>query len=125
MASGNGDDRQQAAWERVEAKLDRLSDRVGGIEGRLTGLEQRVGAVEDRQLEQAAATDRLRAVIETLIYASNARFNELDARFDRLREDVIGGYADVAHRDLLAVQTLNEDKLTALERRVRALEEAR
>lgn len=95
MAGGNGDERMQAVWEQVEAKLDRLGEQVDDIVGRLTAFERRVGALEDGMLRQAETLHRLTAVMETLarelaatrrradlgFEMTDASFREIDARF--------------------------------------------
>ena len=48
MATGNGDERQAAAWERVEAKLDRLGEDMVGVKARLGTVEDRLLAVQQR-----------------------------------------------------------------------------
>ena len=44
--SGNGDERMQAAWERVEAKLDRLGEVQAEHGLALAQLDRRLGRVE-------------------------------------------------------------------------------
>ena len=55
--AGNGDERTMAAWERVEAKLDRLSERVGDLEDEVKAQGRVLKLVADRLLEKEHRTE--------------------------------------------------------------------
>jgi chromosome segregation ATPase len=125
MAVGNGDERQAAAWERVEAKLDQFGENVDRLEGKVDRLEGKV----DR-LERFAETAELRLkrledngeLIRLLIEAVR---REVDEKIDRFEERLLTKLGREMHIELLAAQTLNDDRVSRLERRVEALEAAR
>lgn len=104
----NGDERMQAAWERVEAKLDRLSE-VQAEHGRaLAQLDRRLGRVE-------GDLDLVKLMLEAVRH-------EIERRAERLKDELLTALGRETRVELLAAQALNEDRLSALERRVLALE---
>ena len=104
----NGDERVQAAWERVEAKLDRLGE-VQAEHGRvLEQLDRRLGRVE-------GDLDLLKLMLEAVRH-------EIERRAERLKDELLTALGRETRVELLAGQGLNEDRLSALERRVLALE---
>lgn len=136
MADGNGDERQAAAWERVEAKLDRLTENVGSqfadVRGRLDNVEDtllRHGAMLDRHAEALTPLGQLMSThaeaLTSVIRTLDANRREVDAKLDRMSEELLGRYGEAVPRDLIAAQTMNDAKLAELERRVRLLEAAR
>lgn len=85
MAAGNGDERQAAAWERVEAKLDRQNEE-------LRGMRRLLEALTDRAMLQAREIDGLRAELsgmrdETRQGLQRVR-EELELRLAKLRVDM-------------------------------------
>jgi hypothetical protein len=108
MAS-NGDERAIAAWERVEAKLDRIGE-VQGEHGRaLALLDRRVSRVE-------GDLGFVKLLIETLGH-------DMNRRMERLQDELLTALGRETRVELLAAQSLNDGRLDALERRVAALEE--
>ena len=75
--SGNGDQRMQAAWERVEAKLDRLGE-VQAEHGRgLAQLDRRLGRVE-------GDLDLVKLMLEAVRH-------EIERRAGRLKDEAADG----------------------------------
>lgn len=104
----NGDERMQAAWERVEAKLDRMGE-VQAEHGRvLAQLDRRLGRVE-------GDLDQVKLMLEAVRH-------EIERRAERLKDELLTALGRETRIELLAAQGLNEDRLSALERRVLALE---
>ena len=107
----NGDERMQAAWERGEAKLDRLGE-VQAKHGRvLAQLDRRLGRVE-------GDLDLVKLMLEAVRH-------ETLRRAERLKDELLTALGRETRVELLAAQGLNEDRLSALERRVLALEGGR
>jgi hypothetical protein len=98
----------QAAWERVEAKLDRLGE-VQAEQGRaLAQLDRRLGRVE-------GDLDLVKLML-------GAVRHEIERRAERLKDELLTALGRETRVELLAAQGLNDDHLSALERRVLALE---
>jgi hypothetical protein len=98
----------QAAWERVEAKLDRLGE-VQAEQGRaLAQLDRRLGRVE-------GDLDLVKLMLEAVRH-------EIERRAERLKDELLTALGRETRVELLAAQGLNDDHLGALERRVLALE---
>ena len=107
----NGDERMQAAWERVEAKLDRVAE-VQAEHGRaLAQLDRRLGRVE-------GDLDLVKLMLEAVRH-------EIERRAERLKDELLTALGRETRVELLAARGLNEDRLSALERRVLALEGGR
>jgi TolA-binding protein len=136
MAAGNGDERQAAAWERVEARLERLSEQVSGEIGELRGtVHELAGTVAEHtrlltQLVRFAETAELRLkrlednaeLTRLLIEAAR---HEVDEKIERFEGRLLSKLGRETRVELLAAQTLNDERVTKLERRVGALEAAR
>jgi hypothetical protein len=106
--SGNGDERMQAAWERVEAKLDRVIE-VQAEHGRaLAQLDRRLGRVE-------GDLDLVKLMLEAVRH-------EIERRAERLKDELLTALGQETRVELLAAQGLNDERLSALERRVLDLE---
>jgi hypothetical protein len=106
--AGNGDERQAAAWERVEAKLDRLAERVGDHGELLALIDRRLARVEG-DLE----------LVKLLIEAVR---HEVDRKTEKLKDELISALGRETRVELLAAQSLNNDRLDAIERRLVLLE---
>ena len=120
--SGTGDERMQAAWERVGAKLDRLGKTGAGIGGvqaehsRVLAEHGRVLALLDRRLNRVEGDlDMVKLMLEGVR-------QQIERRAERLKDELLTALGRETRIELLAAQTLNEDRLGALERRVLALE---
>ena len=106
--SGTGDERMQAAWERVEAKLDRV--------GEVQSEHGRVLALLDRRLNRVEGDlDMVKLMLEGVR-------QQIERRAERLKDELLTELGRETRVELLAAQGLNEDRLSALERRVLALE---
>lgn len=106
--SGNGDERMQAFWERVEAKLERLGE-VQVEHGRvLAQIDRRLGRLE-------GDLDLVKLMLEAVRH-------EIERRAERLRDELLTALGRETRVELLAAQGLNEVRLNALELRVLALE---
>lgn len=114
MTSGNGDERQQAAWERVEAKPRCVAEVMNGVDARLTTLGKRLDVVKNAPLNYGKALFQLTMLVTAIDYDLNARFRKLDAIFDHLCDEVCGGCNHGASY-LIALQMSMEQQLTALE----------
>ena len=113
--SGNGDERMQAAWERVEAKLDRLGE-ILSEQGKVLVDHGRVLAQLDRRLSRVEGDlDLVKLMLEAVRH-------EIERRAERLKDELLTALGRETRVELLAGQGLNEDRLSALERRVLALE---
>ena len=112
---GNGDERMQAAWERVEAKLDRLGETVAGI-CEVQAEHGRVLALLDRRL------NRVEGDLDMVKLMLDGVRHEIERRAERLKDELLTALGRETRVELLAAQELNEDRLGALERRVLALE---
>jgi predicted membrane chloride channel (bestrophin family) len=129
MAAGNGDERQAAAWERVEARLDRLGEQFSEEIGELRGTVQEHSKML-AQLVRFAETAELRLkrlednaeLTKLLIQAVR---HEVDEKLDKLKEELLSGLGREMRVELLAAQALNDERVMRLERRVDALEAAR
>jgi multidrug resistance efflux pump len=129
MAVGNGDERQQAAWERVETKLDRLDEKVDRLDEKVDRQEKRFEVRFDR-LERFAETAELRLkrledngeLLRLLIQAVR---HEADEKNDKLKAELLSGFGTEVRIELLAAQSLNDTRVSKLERRVDALEAAK
>ncbi len=106
--SGNGDERMQAAWERVEAKLDRLGEVQAEHGLALAQLDRRLGRVE-------GDLDLVKLMLEAVRH-------EIERRAERLKDELLTALGRETRVELLAAQGLNDERLSALERRVLALE---
>lgn len=106
--SGTGDERMLAAWERVEAKLDRV--------GEVQSEHGRVLALLDRRLNRVEGDlDMVKLMLEGVR-------QQIERRAERLKDELLTELGRETRVELLAAQGLNEDRLSALERRVLALE---
>jgi predicted membrane chloride channel (bestrophin family) len=129
MAVGNGDERQMAAWERVEAKVDRLGERFSEEIGELRAtvaehskmLTQLVRFAETAELRLKRLEDNAE-LTRLLIEAAR---HEVDEKIERFEERLLSKLGRETRVELLAAQTLNDERVTKLERRVDALEAAR
>jgi hypothetical protein len=106
--AGNGDERRAAAWERVEAKLDRLAERVGDHGELLALIDRRLARVEG-DLE----------LVKLLIEAVR---HEVGRKTEKLKDELISALGRETRVELLAAQSLNNDRLDAIERRLALLE---
>src|SRR4051812_12355922 len=127
--SGNGDDCQTQAWERVEAKLDRLSERVEDLaeeqgrhgallagHGELLGQQGRLIALVERRVSRVEGDlDLVKLTLEMLRH-------EIDRKLERLKDELVSALGRETRVELLAAQSLNDGRVAALERRVAALE---
>jgi hypothetical protein len=114
----NGDERMQAAWERVEAKLDRVGE-VQVEHGRLLAEHGRALAQLDRRLGRVEGDlDLVKLMLEAVRH-------EIERRAERLKDELLTALGQETRIELLAAQGLNDDRLSALERRVLALEGGR
>ena len=86
--AGNGDERQAAAWERVEAKLDRLAERVGDHGELLALIDRRLARVEG-DLE----------LVKLLIEAVR---HEVDRKTEKLKDELISALGRETRVELLA-----------------------
>jgi predicted membrane chloride channel (bestrophin family) len=132
MAVGNGDERQAAAWERVEAKVDRLGERLGEL--RETVLELSGTVAEHTKLLAQLVRFAEMAELRLKRLEDNAELtrllieavrHEVDEKIERFEERLLSKLGREMRVELLAAQTLNDDRVTKLERRVDALEAAR
>jgi hypothetical protein len=105
--TASGDERAAAAWERVEAKLDRLGEIQGEHGQTLARLDRRLSRVE-------GDLDLVKLLVES------AR-HDVDRKLDRPKDELLGALGQETRVELLA-QGLNHDRLDALERRAAALE---
>jgi polyhydroxyalkanoate synthesis regulator phasin len=125
MAAGNGDERQTAAWERVEAKVDRLGEEFGELRATMAEhskmLAQLVRFAETAELRLKRLEDNAE-LTRLLIEAAR---HEVDEKIERFEERVLSKLGGEVRVELLAAQTLNDERVTRLERRVDALEAAR
>ena len=111
----NRHERMQAAWERVEAKLDRLGEIVAGI-GEVQAEHGRALAQLDRRLGRVEGDlDMVKLMLEPVRH-------DIERRAERLKDELLTALGRETRVELLAAQGLNEDRLSALERRVLALE---
>lgn len=111
----NRHERMQAAWERVEAKLDRLGE-VQAEHGRILADHGRVLALLDRRLNRVEGDlDMVKLMLEPVRH-------DIERRAERLKDELLTALGRETRVELLAAQGLNEDRLSALERRVLALE---
>lgn len=114
----NGDERMQAAWERVEAKLDRLGE-VQAEHGRILADHGRVLTLLDRRLNRVEGDlDMVKLMLESVRH-------DIERRAERLKDELLTALGRETRVELLAAQALNEDRLSALEQRVLALEGGR
>jgi uncharacterized coiled-coil protein SlyX len=114
----NGDERMRAAWERVEAKLDRLGE-IQAEQGRVLAEQGRVLAQLDRRL------GRVEGDLDLVTLMLEAVRHEALRRAERLKDELLTALGLEARVELLAAQGLNDDRLNARERRVLALEGGR
>lgn len=91
MAAGNGDERQAAAWERIEAKLDR-------VDHTLSSMALRVHSTEDALLRQSAKLDLLDRKLE-------ATRQSLEARIELAKVDLLDAMNDMARMESGAART--------------------
>jgi hypothetical protein len=106
--SGHGDERMQAAWERVEAKLDRVGEVQAEHSRALAQLDRRLGRVE-------GDLDLVKLMLEAVRH-------ETLRRAERLKDELLTALGRETRVELLAAQGLNDERLSALERRVLDLE---
>lgn len=109
--AGNGDEHEAAAWQRVEAKLDRLAESSAAHTARLDVIEHRL-------LSIGAGLDSLPAQLELTRKL-------LERKLDLLRLELLEEAASIAKLEarggeLGIAQRLDElaDRLAALERRI-------
>jgi tetrahydromethanopterin S-methyltransferase subunit G len=107
MASGNGDERQMKAWDRVEAKLDRMGDDVNEIKARL-------GTVEDRVLVLQQRTDLVDRKLDVTRQA-------LEAQIELSRLEIMQAIGAIARDHALGAQIPLQGRLDALDGKVDAL----
>jgi hypothetical protein len=125
MAAGNGDERQVAAWERVEAKLDRQGERLDRIEARVGGVEDRVGGVEDAVMKLGAKVDLVDRKLD-------ATRRTLEGQIDLARAELLQAIAAETRMELSGVKLSSDARIDelkgsidALALRLEALEKAR
>lgn len=123
--AGNGDERQAAAWERVEARLDRLIDRVDAIEGTLDRHGEALLRLERHAERTDLRLDRIETDLDLIKLLLDGVRHEVDLKLARLKHELIDALGQQTRVELLAAQSLNEDRLARLERRIEALEAAR
>ena len=75
--AGNGDEREVRAWDRVEAKLDRLAEEV-------TAMGRVLRAVADRTLEFGHRLDRIERRLDRI----EGRLDRIEGQEDELRRMV-------------------------------------
>jgi FKBP-type peptidyl-prolyl cis-trans isomerase (trigger factor) len=130
--AGNGDERQIGAWDRVEAKLDRVLERLGHLERASdvhTSILEQHAQILDRhslileRLERRMS--RIEAEMEGLRLTIQHVAQETDRKLERFKDELLSTLGREVRVELLAAQTLNDGRLAALERRVGALEAAR
>lgn len=127
--AGNGDERQMATWERVEAKLDRLLERRGEHDevlaqhsevltkrGELLAEHSEILARLDRRLSRVEdAIDLVKLMLKGVRH-------EIEDKIARLRDDLLAVLGRETRIELMATQTINENRIVAIERRLDALE---
>lgn len=91
MAAGNGDERQIAAWERVEAKLDRMDQT-------LSATAARVHNAEDNLLRLSTKVDLVDRKLE-------ATRQSLEARIELAKAEVLDAMNDVARVEASGART--------------------
>ena len=96
------------AWERIEAKLDRVSE--------VQGEHSRALVRVDRRLSRA---DGDLDLVELLLEGVR---HEVDRKLDRLKHELLVALGAETRVELPAAHGLNDGRLAALERQVLALE---
>ena len=91
MAAGNGDERQAAAWEQVEAKLDRMDQT-------LTATSLRTDGTEDALL-------RLSAKVDLVDRKLDATRQSLEARIELAKVELLEAMNDMARMEASAART--------------------
>jgi hypothetical protein len=106
MAAGNGDERQAAAWERVEARLDRLGEQVSEQIGELRGMvaeHSRVLAQLVRFAETAELRlKRLEDNAELTRLLIEAVRHEVDEKIEKFEERLLSALDRETRVELLA-----------------------
>ncbi len=121
MAVGNGDQRQTAAWERVEAKVDHLGETVARLVETVSGHGEVLARLARFAETAELRLKRLEDNGELTRLLIQAVRHEADEKLEKL----LSGFGREMRVELLAAQTLNDERVTRLERRVDALEAAR
>ena len=75
--AANGDERQMAAWERIEATLDRMDVRLGGVERGQAGIEGRLDNIEAHLLRQGTDLDLLKKQLDATRRATDSKLDLL------------------------------------------------
>lgn len=99
MAVGNGDERQAAAWERVEAKLDRVETKLDRVEQMAAATSLRVHNTEDTLLRLAAKVDLVDRKLD-------ATRQSLEARIELAKVDLLEAMNDMARMEASGARTL-------------------
>lgn len=120
--AGNGDERQAAAWERVEARLDRLEERM---EERFDQHGEALLRLERHAERTDLRLNRIETDLDLIKLLLDGVRHEVDLKLARLKHELIDALGQQTRVELLAAQSLNEDRLARLERRIEALEAAR
>lgn len=107
MAVGNGDERQAAAWERVEAKLDRMDQT-------LSTTAARVHNTEDNLL-------RLSTKIDLVDRRLEATRQSLEARIELVKVELLDAMNDMARMEASAARTSMQGHIDQLAGDVDAL----
>lgn len=110
--TSNGDEREARAWERVEAKLDRLGETV------LTGFADtraRLDALEDRTLKLGAKIDLLGDKLDLDV-------RRLEMEIKRLRVELTNDAETFAKQESAGRADRLQEQVDELARRVEALE---
>jgi hypothetical protein len=127
--AGNGDERMMAVWERVEAKLDRLGE-VVARQGEILTRQSEVLAEHGRMLAQLDRRlsrverdlDMVKRELDLVKLMIKGLRVDVDRKLLRLQDELLTALGRETRVELLAAQSLNDDRLEALERRVLALE---
>lgn len=114
MAVGNGDERQTAAWERVEAKLDRMGTKLDNVEQMLAATAARVHNTEDNLLRLSAKIDLVDRKLE-------ATRQSLEARIELAKVELLDAMNDMARMEASAARTSMQGHIDQLAGDVDAL----
>ncbi|MFO1039805.1 MAG: hypothetical protein U1E45_23430 [Geminicoccaceae bacterium] len=83
---GNGDERQQAAWERVEAKLDRLAEIVGDVAGVQTEHGRTLTLLDRRLSRVEGDLDMVKLMIDSVRH-------DIERRAERLKDELLTSFS--------------------------------
>ena len=88
------------------------------MDGRVDRLERLAEMAELRLKRLENNGDLLRLLIEAVRH-------EVDEKLDKLKAELLSGFGTEVRIELLAAQSLNDDRVSKLERRVDVLEAAK